>query len=321
MGVGARRVLTSGATDGGTTRASAGVDRIDHRPAAGPPRDGCTDVRWVAVRGLSVLVLVVLLGGVPPAVAAPRAASPRQVTLQRLATLHVAAPLSPHGFTPARFPHWRDLDGNGCDAREDALVRAGTHVRRGPRCAIRSGVWRDAYTGAVLRRPGQLAVDQLVPLANAWRSGARRWTRARRTRYANDVAGLVVISRRVDGEKGALAPDRWKPPRRADWFGYAVRWIRIKWKYRLAVTASERAALVRMLDVPPANARVPVITGAHTVGATLTATLGTWQGSPTPILRRQWQRCGTTVRRASPARRGSATCRWPRTPVAGCARS
>ena len=245
-------------------------------------------------------MLVVGLVGVVPSAGA---ASARQVALQRLAGIHTAAPLSLHGFSVARFPKWRDPDRNGCNAREDALRRTGAHVRRGARCVIRSGVWRDPYTGAVLRRPGIVRVDQLVPLANAWVSGARRWTRAERTQYANDQTVLVVLSRNSDLVKGTLAPDRWQPPRRADWFAYAAQWIRIKAKYRLTVTASERAALLRMLDILPASARRPAVTGPATVGATLTATPGSWRGAPVPALRLQWQRCGTagcvTIARAT----------------------
>src|SRR5689334_14349576 len=117
-------------------------------------------------RAGALTVFVLIAVAVPSASAAARPTA-RQVALQRLATLRVAAPLPLHGFSPARFPHWRDVDGDGCDAREELLLRTGTHVRRGPRCAIRSGLWRDAYSRTVLRRPGQLAVDQLVPLANA----------------------------------------------------------------------------------------------------------------------------------------------------------
>src|SRR4051794_38863833 len=237
-----------------------------------------------------IVMLVLGLGGMVPAA---HAASTRQVSLQRLATLRVAAPLPLHGFSAAHFPHWRDLDGNGCDARGDALRRAGARVRRAAHRAIRRGIWRDPYTGAIMRRPGIVRVDQLVPLANAWVSGARRWSKARRTRYANDPAVLVVLSRSTDVAKGNLAPGRWQPPRRADWFAYAERWIRIKARYRLTVTAAERAALIGMLDIIPANAGLPRIEGTPQVGETLTATAGAWQGAPLPALSLVWQRCGS----------------------------
>jgi type II secretory pathway pseudopilin PulG len=45
------------------------------------------------------------------------------------------------------------------------------------------------------------------------------------------------------------------------------------------------------VNVAPANSVVPVIAGTTTPGSTLTATSGTWTGSPTPAYSYQWQRC------------------------------
>lgn len=42
--------------------------------------------------------------------------------------------------------------------------------------------------------------------------------------------------------------------------------------------------------VAPANTVAPTITGTPTVGETLTATDGTWTGTPTPTFTRVWQR-------------------------------
>ena len=75
------------------------------------------------------MLVVALVGMVPPA----HAASARQVSLLRLAGLRVTAPLPLHGFTAARFPHWRDPDRNGCDAREE---EADAEFRHGVWCCV-----------------------------------------------------------------------------------------------------------------------------------------------------------------------------------------
>ena len=45
----------------------------------------------------------------------------------------------------------------------------------------------------------------------------------------------------------------------------------------------------------PDNSAPPVISGGPAVGATLTASAGTWTGDPTPTITRQWLRNGVPI--------------------------
>ena len=45
----------------------------------------------------------------------------------------------------------------------------------------------------------------------------------------------------------------------------------------------------------PANSAPPVISGGPAVGATLTASAGTWTGDPAPTITRQWLRNGVPI--------------------------
>ena len=155
--------------------------------------------------------------------APPRLATGSQIAAARgqLAKLRVAAPLPEAGYDRDKFPHWDSTSG-GCDTRDDILKRDAIRIRRGPDCTIRSGSWRDPYSGRTTRDWHALDIDHIVPLANAWRSGARRWTRKRREAYANDPGVLLAVSAHLNRQKGDDAPQEWLPPRVAFRVTYAV---------------------------------------------------------------------------------------------------
>ena len=172
-----------------------------------------------------------------------------------LRELEVAPPGSMAGYSREKFPHWSDAQEFGwdvsdtsCDARDAALIRDGKNVRVGDGCDVTSGEWRDPYTGRTYTDPADIDIDHVVPLANAWRSGASAWDEARREQYANDPQVLLSAEDNANQEKGDKGPEAWKPPNEAEWCDYAVRWIGIKDKYDLSVNEQEKEALKQMLD-------------------------------------------------------------------------
>ena len=122
-----------------------------------------------------------------------------------------------------------------------------------------AGTWIDPYTGARLvfddlKDLGQaqaIQIDHVVPLAEAWISGAARWSPARRERFANDLDGLVASDGPTNASKGASDPAAWRP-RQAYQCDYGRRWIAVKARWDLGVDASEVAALRELLDTCPA---------------------------------------------------------------------
>lgn len=118
------------------------------------------------------------------------------------------------------------------------------------RCRSSGGRWRSAYDGLVTVDPAALEVDHLVPLADAWRSGAAAWTDGRRAAFANDLTDpvtLIAVSSHTNRSKGDSTPDQWLPPDRGAWCDYATAWVDVKLTWRLTVTAPEKATLVQVL--------------------------------------------------------------------------
>jgi hypothetical protein len=147
------------------------------------------------------------------------------------------------------WPHWDDIDGNGCDGREDALLAATREpAELGAACKVLSGEWVSPYDGLVTTDPSTIQIDHLVPLENAFISGGWRWEAGRRRLFANDPQELVATSASSNQSKGSKTPDEWRPAQRSVWCAYAVAWVRVKVTYDLTVTTAERDALGQMLD-------------------------------------------------------------------------
>jgi hypothetical protein len=175
------------------------------------------------------------------------------------------------GYSRSLFPQWLDVDGYGCDARDEVVIEASVVHPAVSHCKVTSGRWVSDYDGVTTTDPSTFDVDHVVPLADAWESGAWAWPANERAQYANEPFDLWLVSAASNRSKGDSSPDQWRPPNHAIWCNYAVRWIGIKAHWRLTVTTSERDALGQMLEtcggsapplsVPPTTV-APVTTGA-----------------------------------------------------------
>jgi Protein of unknown function (DUF1524) len=115
--------------------------------------------------------------------------------------------------------------------------------------AAGSGTWRSFYDGLTFTTSSRVDIDHVVPLANAWRSGAKRWRDGRRRAFANDLedSQLIAVSASSNRSKGDQGPEAWKLPRRAAWCLYSRWWVQVKRHWRLTVTRPERTQLRRMV--------------------------------------------------------------------------
>jgi hypothetical protein len=165
-----------------------------------------------------------------------------------LESLAIAAPGPMSGYSRDRFPHWVS-SGDSCDTREIVLQRQGTDVVRDTSCRATSGKWASPYDGVQITDAGKVDIDHMVPLAEAWRSGAASWTDERRKQFANDLTNpqLFAVTAASNRSKGDQDPAHWKPPSRSYWCTYAQQYVTVKAAYQLSVDQAEHDALAEML--------------------------------------------------------------------------
>lgn len=178
----------------------------------------------------------------------PITSAPASVDLARL-RIEDGAP--PGGYSRDMFPTWLDFDGNGCDARDDTLAAESLTPVTKEGCEVTGGRWWSVYDGVTITDPSQLDVDHVVPLAEAWRSGAHSWSGERRARFANHLGyddHLLAVTASSNRSKGDSPPNGWRPPIEASWCRYATAWVTIKVAWDLTATTRERDAVGQMLD-------------------------------------------------------------------------
>ena len=158
---------------------------------------------------------------------------------------------SNRGYSRERFDDWTTR--NGCDTREWVLIdEAQGGSRRG--CDMRGARWFSYLDGITTRNPTRFDIDHTDALAEAWGSGARNWTRARRDAFANDRGyrdSLIATSASSNRSKSDSPPTTWRAPRAAGQCRLVQAWIAVKWRWSLSVDAREKAGLLRELASCP----------------------------------------------------------------------
>jgi Protein of unknown function (DUF1524) len=172
-----------------------------------------------------------------------------------IALLHTVAieSESPAGYDRSLFEHWIDADGDGCDTREEVLIRDshGSAQVDAFGCAVVAGDWYSPYDGAWQSDPSELDIDHVVPLKEAWDSGANAWTPDRRRAFANDLdepRALVAVTDSVNQSKSDADPSNWMPPNHDDWCRYLGAWVRVKAKWGLTMDQSEYGRVENLLQ-------------------------------------------------------------------------
>lgn len=202
-------------------------------------------------RHLAALVaaLAVLALAASPSWATPPNIPSESTARSELTALVVSAEDPMTGYSRDLFPTWIAISGN-CNTREWVLERDGTGVTVDGACEPTSGSWFSEYDGVTITASSGVDIDHVVPLAEAWRSGASSWTTSRRQSFGNDVDDpqLIAVSASSNRSKGDEDPSTWKPTRTSYYCTYSKMWIASKYTWDLRLQSTEKMALQSMLD-------------------------------------------------------------------------
>lgn len=165
----------------------------------------------------------------------------------QLAELTIAEERPMTGYSRELFPHW--LTEDGCSTRQRVLLRDGVDVVTDDKCQPVSGEWFSPFDNVTVTSASDVDIDHLVPLANAWRSGADSWDDETRRAFANDLdhPQLIAVTASSNRSKGDQSPADWQPVEEY-WCVYGLAWTGTKHAYGLAVTDEEHEVLTEMLD-------------------------------------------------------------------------
>ena len=167
------------------------------------------------------------------------------------------------GYSRSQFGQaWTDdvsvqFGHNGCDTRNDILRRDLVDITTKPGnhgCVVLGGVLNDPYTGTTIpftRGKGSseaVQIDHVVPLSNAWQTGAQQWDEAKRRDFANDPRNLQATDGSTNQSKGDGDAATWLPPNKSYRCTYVARMVSVKAIYGLWVTQPEHDAIARILS-------------------------------------------------------------------------
>ena len=194
------------------------------------------------LRGLFILACGALVPLTIPAAA--HAESYSQPLSTAIGDLPVAAE-NRTGYSRDLFQLWIDADGDGCNTRNEVLIaEADDPPTIGSGCSLSGGRWFSYYDRVSWTNTSDVDIDHMVPLAEAWDSGARLWTTAQRQAYANDLGDyrtLVGVTDTVNQAKGDKDLAEWQPT--YDKCRYLREYVAVKIRWRLSVNSAEKTAM------------------------------------------------------------------------------
>ena len=134
--------------------------------------------------------------------------------------------------------NWIDEDNDGLNTRHEVLARESLVKPVISNNRVISGKWYDKFTGKYFTNAKDLDIDHLVPLKNAYISGASNWSEEKKNKYYNYLKNenhLVAVSKGANRSKGDKSPVEWLPPNEEYQCEYVREWFKIKTDWGLTI--------------------------------------------------------------------------------------
>lgn len=157
------------------------------------------------------------------------------------------APEECSGYDRGLFPHWIDVPNSvGMDVRDYVLIEE----------RLDDSYWISVYDASVILVSPEIDIDHLVPLMEAFCSGADTfypngvWNEDIATAYANDIENpetLIAVSSSSNRSKGASEPTEWMPAESAQ-CEYVNDWVTVKQAWGLNMDQAEHDFIVDFLE-------------------------------------------------------------------------
>ena len=152
------------------------------------------------------------------------------------------------GYDRKLFKHWVDANGNGKNTRAEVLIAESLVSVQFSSTGktVSTGKWLSLYDGETWTKASDVDVDHVVALAEAWRSGAWKWSSSRRQSYANDLDvawTLRAVTDDVNQSKSDSDPTNWLEISAPAVCVYLTEWVAVKIRWKLSVDAEERQSI------------------------------------------------------------------------------
>lgn len=151
------------------------------------------------------------------------------------------------------FGGWiKPVKGECMNTRALVLTRdSQSDVDMNNNCSVISGDWEDPYTDMNYYKASEIQIDHVVPLKNAYMTGAHSWDYLKRCLYANFLGNkfhLLPVSGHENERKGDRSPREYIPPSKQYTCQYLRNWLEIKYVWKLSLTPIEKEKISQLID-------------------------------------------------------------------------
>lgn len=156
---------------------------------------------------------------------------------------------SPTGTDSGEWPDWSVNEWTGCTAGEAVIRRTvlgDAVINPDNDCIVFDGWWYSHYDDVWISSQEDLAIDYVVSLSEAERSGAANWSIEQRQRFVDDISNMVAVSYPSVALKRDGDVAQWRPPVEVG-CSYAYTVVEVKAEYNLSVDPAEYDVLAEMI--------------------------------------------------------------------------